>query len=232
MTTAIRQPVLQARGLVKRYGRVTALASGDLELYPAESLAVVGDNGAGKSTLIKALAGALTPDSGDILLDGEPVHFRTPMDARRAGIETVYQTLAVAPALDIADNLFLGREERRPGILGSVFRLLDRRHMRSEAQRHMGELGITTLQNIRQAARGPGEQPGAAAHPRRPRPRAGGDPHQPQHAARLRGGRPHPHPAPRPPRHRHHAAVAHHGRGGRDHDRGRRTPAAGRLTGR
>ena len=151
MTAAVRQPVLQARGLVKRYGPVTALASGDLELYPGEILAIIGDNGAGKSSLIKALAGALLPDSGEILLDGKPVHFRNPMDARRAGIETVYQTLAVAPGLDIADNLFLGREERRPGILGSVFRMLDRKHMRAEAQRHMTDLGITTLQNIGQA---------------------------------------------------------------------------------
>ena len=149
--TTTAQPVLQARGLVKRYGPVTALASGDLELYPGEILGIIGDNGAGKSSLIKALAGALIPDSGEILLDGKPVHFRNPMDARRAGIETVYQTLAVAPGLDIADNLFLGREERRPGILGSVFRMLDRGHMRSEAKRHMTDLGITTLQNIGQA---------------------------------------------------------------------------------
>jgi fructose transport system ATP-binding protein len=151
MTTTVKQPVLQARGIVKRYGPVTAIASGDLELYPGEILAIIGDNGAGKTSLIKALCGALIPDAGEILLDGKPVHFRSPMDARRAGIETVYQTLAVAPGLDIADNLFLGREERKPGILGSFFRLLDRKHMRSEAQRHMTELGITTLQNIGQA---------------------------------------------------------------------------------
>jgi fructose transport system ATP-binding protein len=151
MSTTVSQPVLQARGIVKRYGPVTAIASGDLELYPGEILAIIGDNGAGKTSLIKALCGALIPDSGEILLDGKPVHFRSPMDARRAGIETVYQTLAVAPGLDIADNLFLGREERKPGILGSVFRMLDRKHMRSEAQRHMTDLGITTLQNIGQA---------------------------------------------------------------------------------
>ncbi|GLY27157.1 sugar ABC transporter ATP-binding protein [Kineosporia sp. NBRC 101731] len=146
-----RTPVMRARGLVKRYGRVTALDGSDLELYPGEILAVIGDNGAGKSSLIKALSGALVPDSGEIWLDGERVNFRTPMDARTAGIETVYQTLAVAPGLDIADNLFLGREERRPGPLGSIFRMLDHQHMRSEAQRHMGELGIATLQDIGQA---------------------------------------------------------------------------------
>ncbi|CAN5877598.1 ATP-binding cassette domain-containing protein [soil metagenome] len=146
-----RTPVLQAKGLVKRYGRVTAIDDSDLELYPGEILAVIGDNGAGKSSLIKALSGALVPDQGEMYLEGQRLHFRNPMDARTAGIETVYQTLAVAPGLDIADNLFLGREERRPGVLGSVFRMLDRKRMRSEAQRHMSELGIATLQNIGQA---------------------------------------------------------------------------------
>ena len=143
-------PVLEARGLTKRYGRVVAIESGDIALYPGEILAVIGDNGAGKSSLIKALSGAVIPDSGEIYLDGERVHFRTPMDARAAGIETVYQTLAVAPGLDIADNLFLGREERKAGVLGSVFRMLDKGHMRSEARRHMNELGVATLQNIGQ----------------------------------------------------------------------------------
>jgi fructose transport system ATP-binding protein len=146
-----RTPVMRARNLVKRYGRVTALNGSDLELYPGEILAVIGDNGAGKSSLIKALSGALVPDSGEIWLDGEEVRFRTPMDARTAGIETVYQTLTVAPGLDIADNLFLGREIRKPGPLGSVLRMLDRKQMRTEAQRHMSELGIATLQNIGQA---------------------------------------------------------------------------------
>jgi fructose transport system ATP-binding protein len=151
MTTVTREPVLRARGLVKRYGPVTAIADSDLELYPGEILAVIGDNGAGKSSLIKALSGALIPDAGEIYLEGRRVHFHNPMDARKVGIETVYQTLAVAPGLDIADNLFLGREERKPGILGSVFRMLDRKHMKSEARRHMSELGIATLQNIGQA---------------------------------------------------------------------------------
>ncbi|WIM96941.1 ATP-binding cassette domain-containing protein [Actinoplanes oblitus] len=144
-------PVLQAKGLTKRYGRVVAIDGSDLELMPGEILAVIGDNGAGKSSLIKALSGALIPDRGEILLDGAPVSFRNPMEAREAGIETVYQTLAVAPGLDIADNLFLGREQRRPGPLGSVFRMLDRKRMRDEAARHMSELGVATLQNIGQA---------------------------------------------------------------------------------
>src|SRR5690242_20870753 len=93
-------PVIQAKNLVKRYGRVVAIDGSDLELYPGEILAVIGDNGAGKSSLIKALSGALVPDEGEIFLDGRQVRFRTPMDARAAGIETVYQTLAVAPGLD------------------------------------------------------------------------------------------------------------------------------------
>ncbi|TML86984.1 MAG: sugar ABC transporter ATP-binding protein [Actinobacteria bacterium] len=135
-------PILEARGLVKSYGHVLALRGADLELYPQEILAIIGDNGAGKSTLIKALSGAIQPDEGEILLDSEPVHFRTPRDARRAGIETVYQDLAVAPSLDIASNIFLGREVRRTDPLGRVFRMLDKRTMRREAARHFAELKI------------------------------------------------------------------------------------------
>jgi fructose transport system ATP-binding protein len=135
-------PILEARGLVKRYGHVEALRGADLDLYANEILAIIGDNGAGKSTLIKALSGALQPDEGEIRLDGETVHFRTPRDARGAGIETVYQDLAVAPALDIAANIFLGREARRRGLLGTVFRMLDKGAMRSEATRHFAELKI------------------------------------------------------------------------------------------
>ncbi len=135
-------PILEARGLVKRYGHVEALRGADLDLYPNEILAIIGDNGAGKSTLIKALSGALQPDEGEIRLDGEVVHFRSPRDARGAGIETVYQDLAVAPALDIAANIFLGREARRRGLLGSVLRMLDKGAMRREATRHFAELKI------------------------------------------------------------------------------------------
>jgi fructose transport system ATP-binding protein len=136
------QPTLSAHGLVKRYGRVTAIDGADFELYPGEVLAVVGDNGAGKSSLIKALSGAVLPDEGEIRVDGEPVHFRTPLDARKVGIETVYQDLAVAPALDIASNMFLGREKRRTDLLGALFHKLDTTAMRTEAQRVLDELGI------------------------------------------------------------------------------------------
>ncbi len=135
-------PTLQARGLVKRYGHVTALDGTDFELMPGEILAVIGDNGAGKSTLIKTLAGAIVPDEGEILLDGNVVHFSNPMDARKRGIETVYQDLAVAPALDIASNLYLGRELRRAGPMGSILRMLDKPKMRQEAARQMAELKI------------------------------------------------------------------------------------------
>ena len=141
-------PVFQARGLVKRYGNVTALDGTDFELRAGEILAVIGDNGAGKSSLIKALSGALVPDTGEMLIDGKPVHFSSPIDARRHGIETVYQDLAVAPAMTIAENLFLGREILKPGIMGKVFRVIDKKKMLSEAIRHMQDLkiGIRSMQ--------------------------------------------------------------------------------------
>jgi fructose transport system ATP-binding protein len=150
-TAKTAQPVLQAKGIVKTYGHVVALDGVDLELYPGEVLAVIGDNGAGKSTLIKCLSGAVSPNQGEMLLDGQPVHFRSPQDARTYGIETVYQTLAVAPALDIASNLYLGREVRKAGVLGSVFRMLDGAGMRKMAKDQMTSLGIGTLQNMGQA---------------------------------------------------------------------------------
>jgi fructose transport system ATP-binding protein len=137
-----RDPILSAKGLHKRYGNVTAIDGADFDLYHGEILAVIGDNGAGKSSMIKALSGATIPDSGEIWLDGERVHFKSPLEARRAGIETVYQDLAVAPALDIATNLFLGREKRRAGPLGSVFRMVDHKGMREEADRQMKSLQI------------------------------------------------------------------------------------------
>jgi fructose transport system ATP-binding protein len=145
------RPVLEARGLVKTFGHVVGLAGVDLDLHPGEVLAVIGDNGAGKSTLIKCLSGAMTPDAGTIKVDGREVTFRSTQEAREAGIETVYQTLAVAPALDIASNLFLAREERRAGILGSVFRMLDTGGMKRKSKEFIDELGIRTLQNINQS---------------------------------------------------------------------------------
>jgi len=134
--------VLEGRHLVKRYGHVTALDGADFDLRPNEILALIGDNGAGKSTLIKILSGAVVPDEGEIFLNGLPMHFRAPLDARRQGIETVYQDLALAPALDIAENLFLGRELRRPGILGLVLRMADRQRMIKESRKYIADLKI------------------------------------------------------------------------------------------
>jgi fructose transport system ATP-binding protein len=145
------EPLLTTRGLVKRYGRVTALDHADFDLYPGEILAVIGDNGAGKSTLIKAICGAVTPDEGEIKLEGQTLHFKSPMDARNAGIETVYQNLALSPALSISDNVFLGREIRKPGFLGNIFRMLDRGTMEKRARAKLSELGLMTIQNITQA---------------------------------------------------------------------------------
>ena len=145
------EPLLKGTNLVKRYGKVTALDHCDFDLYPGEILAVIGDNGAGKSTLIKAISGAVIPDEGEITLEGQPVRFSTPIEARAAGIETVYQTLAMSPALSIADNMFMGRELRAPGIMGSVFRKLDRPRMEKFAREKLNELGLMTIQNINQA---------------------------------------------------------------------------------
>jgi fructose transport system ATP-binding protein len=159
MTVAVQEglpdglptPVLQAKGLVKAYGRVVALDGADLELYPGEVLGVIGDNGAGKSTLIKCFSGAVIPDEGAIYIDGTQVRLHSPSDSMAAGIETVYQTLAVCPALDIGTNLFLGRERRKPGILGSVFRMLDLSGMREAARKEMSQLGLLTIQDMSQA---------------------------------------------------------------------------------
>lgn len=145
-----QQPILTARGLVKHYGRVTALDHSDFDLYPGEVLAVIGDNGAGKSTLIKALCGAVKVDEGTMKLDGESFRFNSPMEAREAGIETVYQNLALSPALSITDNLFMGREIRKPGFLGKVLKMLDHAEMEKIARDKLTELGLLTIQNINQ----------------------------------------------------------------------------------
>lgn len=144
------QPILMGRNLVKRYGRVTALDHSDFDLYPGEVLAVIGDNGAGKSSLIKALTGAAPPDSGEVYLDGKVTNFRNPMDGRSAGIETVYQNLAVSPSLNIADNLFLGRELKKSGFLGKWLHMLDHKEMQRIAREKLSELGLLTIQTINQ----------------------------------------------------------------------------------
>ena len=118
MSEANGAPLLEARGIVKSFGKVNALRGANFEVRPREVVALVGDNGAGKSTLVKTLAGVHQADDGEILFEGSPVTIHSPLDARALGIETVYQDLAVAPALDIATNLFLGREKKRDGPLG------------------------------------------------------------------------------------------------------------------
>ena len=144
-------PIIKGRGIVKRYGRVTAIDHSDFDLYPGEILAVIGDNGAGKSSIVKAICGAVQPDDGEIVIDGERVQFSSPIEARDMGIEIVYQNLALSPALSIADNMFVGREIRKPGIMGSWFKMLDKPEMQRIAREKLTELGLMTVQSINQA---------------------------------------------------------------------------------
>src|SRR5256714_15485932 len=147
---AVEQPVviLEARGISKRFGSVRALEGADFEVYPGEVVALIGDNGAGKSTLIKILSGALRSDIGTVLMRGQHAEFHSPRDARAAGIETVYQDLALAPDLDVAANLFLGRELKQPGLLG-LLDFYNQRAMRAQAAKHLRALKVN-LKSIRQ----------------------------------------------------------------------------------
>ncbi len=144
------EPILKARGLIKRFGNVTALDNADFDLFPGEILAVIGDNGAGKSTMIKAISGAVQIDEGEITLESHHVSFASPMEAREAGIETVYQNLALSPALSIADNMFMGREIRKMGVMGKWLRMLDHAQMQKVAREKLTDLGLMTIQNINQ----------------------------------------------------------------------------------
>jgi simple sugar transport system ATP-binding protein len=138
----VTTPLLEARGLQRRFGHVAALAGADFIAYPGEIVALVGDNGAGKSTLVKLLSGADTPDGGEILVDGQPVTLESPGAAQRLGIATVYQDLALAPELAASENLYLGREIRRSGLLGRLG-LLDRRTMRRSSADQFTALGVS-----------------------------------------------------------------------------------------
>lgn len=135
-------PVLEARRIVKTFGSVRALQGADFRVEAGTVTALLGDNGAGKSTLVKVLAGVHQADEGDILLDGEPVTFRSPQDAQHRGIETVYQDLALAPHLDAAANAFLGRELRRLHFFTA------KRAMRKQTIKAFGELGVSTVQDV------------------------------------------------------------------------------------
>jgi simple sugar transport system ATP-binding protein len=135
------EPLLEARGIVKSFGRVRALRGASFTVYPAEVVALIGDNGAGKSTLIKTLSGVIHPDEGEILFEGRPVAIANPVAARELGIETVYQDLALAPDLESSANLFLGREELRGGLLGKLG-FLDKRAMRRRTEEAFSQLGV------------------------------------------------------------------------------------------
>ena len=141
------EPRLEARGVVKHFGHVMALRGANFTAYPGEVVALIGDNGAGKSTLVKALAGAQQPDAGEITFEGRPVQFQSPVDAHALGIETVFQDLALAPDLDPASNLFLGRERLRPGLLGRLG-MLDKGQMASAASKSFESLGVGLLQDM------------------------------------------------------------------------------------
>ena len=141
MSTAEAQPVLEARGIVKAYGRVTALNGANFIVFPGEIVALVGDNGAGKSTLVKTLVGVDPPDAGTIAFEGREVQIRTPQQARDIGIETVYQDLALAAEIDPAANMFLGREILRTGPLGRLG-FLDKAAMRRRSEEAFRDLGV------------------------------------------------------------------------------------------
>ena len=135
------EPLLEARGISKRYGNVLALDGADFTVLPGEVTALIGDNGAGKSTLVKTLSGAIRPDHGDIIVEGKPVRLASPLDARDHGIETVYQDLALAPDLDAAANLHLGREIYRFRSL-AFLHVLNRSAMRQRAVTAFADLGV------------------------------------------------------------------------------------------
>jgi len=135
------EPLLEARGIVKSFGRVRALRGADFSVFPGEVVALIGDNGAGKSTLVKTLSGVHPPDHGEIIFEGKEVHFHGPEDARVLGIETVYQDLALAPDLESSANLFLGREAMRGGLLGKLG-FYDTAAMRKRTKEAFTTLGV------------------------------------------------------------------------------------------
>ena len=139
-------PLLEAKRIVKTFGHVEALREANFAAYPGEVTALIGDNGAGKSTLVKCLSGTQLPDAGEISFDGRTVRLDSPNAARRVGIETVFQDLSLAPDLDPAANLFLGREVLRPGLLGRLG-VLDRKAMRAKAVEAFTDLGVTLKDN-------------------------------------------------------------------------------------
>jgi ABC-type sugar transport system ATPase subunit len=142
-TTDAAQPLLRLRGVGKAFGPVRALTDIDLDIPAGQVTALVGDNGAGKSTLIKTISGIWEPSGGEITWQGKPVHFRSPKDAANVGIATVYQDLALADNLDIVQNMMLGREKLRGGLLDEIT-------MEKTAKKTLADLRVSTVRNIRQ----------------------------------------------------------------------------------
>jgi simple sugar transport system ATP-binding protein len=145
--------VIEAVDIVKRFGHVQALSGASLQVRAGEVLALVGDNGAGKSTLTKIICGALAPDGGRLAFWGETTNVTSIRHAQELGVETVYQDLALAPDLSVAENMFLGREPLVGGIFGGWPAALDRRKMRQAAQKAISAAGITTLNSVDRAVR-------------------------------------------------------------------------------
>ena len=158
----MNQPIYEVRNITKRYGAVTALDDVTMQLYPGEVVGLVGDNGAGKSTLVKCLSGVHQPTSGEIILDGQERKWKSPHEALQAGIETLYQDSSLAPQLSVAANVFLGREETVPGILGKMG-FLAQKKMDGEAHKELERVGIAVPQSNRSVAQLSGGQRQAVA---------------------------------------------------------------------
>lgn len=154
-------PLLEARGIVRHFGQVYALRGADFTVYPHEIVALIGDNGAGKSTLVKILSGIDHPNEGEIRVAGEHVRFTGPQDAREAGIETVYQDLALAPDLDSTANFYLGRELLKPGLLGRLG-VLDNAAMSSRTSEALVRLGVSARYNAEVVTLSGGQRQGVA----------------------------------------------------------------------
>jgi simple sugar transport system ATP-binding protein len=160
--TTEREVIYEVRNLSKRYGPVVALDDASFALHAGEVIGLVGDNGAGKSTLVKCLSGAHQPTSGQILLDGEERHWRSPHDAIEAGVETLYQDSGLAPHLSVSANVFLGREQLKPGLLGKMG-FLAQKSMDTQAHDDLARVGIAVPASNRSIAQLSGGQRQAVA---------------------------------------------------------------------
>ncbi|MCD6266910.1 MAG: sugar ABC transporter ATP-binding protein [Thermotogaceae bacterium] len=140
--------VLEARNIKKSFGGIQALKGVSIKLYEHETLALLGDNGAGKSTLIKIISGVYKPDEGEIFIDGKKVEFKDPRDARKLGIETVYQELSLLDQQDVVTNVFLGREMLKFK-LAYIFNILNTKVMEKRTKKLLDEMGIKTISNLR-----------------------------------------------------------------------------------